>query len=99
MTWLSVVVRRAGGRGGWYVSRMGLSPRVVVSWSGHSTIIVREFCFVKCESVDSVSGRSILANRGQSMPEPPPKGTVHAAFGCAIIEIRMIRAEFDCTRR
>ncbi len=58
--------------GSWYVSRMGLSPWVVVSRSGHSTIIVREFCFVKCESVDSVSGRSILANRGQSMPRERP---------------------------
>lgn len=29
----------------------------------------------------------------------PQKGTVHAAFGRVIIETRMIRAEFDCTRR
>ena len=54
--------------GGWYVSRMRVSPGVVVSPSRHSPIIVREFCSVKYEPVDLIYGRPILANRDQSMP-------------------------------
>ena len=43
--------------GGWYVSRMGVSPWVVVSLSRYSSIVVRGFCFVKC---DAGSGDSRL---------------------------------------
>ena len=38
----------------WYVSCMGESPWVVVSWSRHSPRVVRKFCSVKYDSVGSM---------------------------------------------
>ena len=37
--------------GSLHVSRMGLSPGIVVLRSGHSPRVVRGFCFVKCDLV------------------------------------------------
>ena len=58
---------RAGEGGGWGLACFahGVSPLVcgfVFSCSGHGSMVVRRFCFVKCEAGDFGNCRSEIAD-------------------------------------